>query len=716
MHVTRLIAAQIVSFAVVLGLTSAVSAQDVPTGDEEISDAPLQFVFDPVVVSATRTERPLFNAPAFGEVITAEDIKEGQYRTLPEALREVPGVMIQKTAHGQGSPFIRGFTGFRTLLLIDGIRLNNSTFREGPNQYWNTIDVQSIERMEVIQGPSSVLYGSDAIGGTVNVFTKGPDTYGEGFNFGGRGYYRYATAERSNTLRGELGATWNANVGIYGGGTGKQYGDLESGAGRQDKTGYHELDGDLKFEYYFNPDTKLVLAHQSVDQDDAWRTHSTIYAKSYENTTIGSDLRRVLDQNRDLTYAQLHAENIGGFIDTVRLSLSLHSQEEEQDRIRSDGRRDIQGVDVDTYGFWAQFESPSPIGRWTYGVEYYYDDVSSFRKDFAADGSFTGNAIQGPVADDSSYDLFGVYVQDEIPAHEKLDIILGLRFTYAEVDANEVEDPDTGDEISLSDDYDSLVGSARFVYHIDDEEHWNLFGGVSQGFRAPNLSDLTRLDTARSGELETPSPGLDPEEFIAYEIGVKARYETLFVQASYWYTDIDDMIIRQPTGAIIDGLAEVRKLNAGDGYIQGIELQTSWRFHPNFTALGAITWMEGELDTFPTSDPVKVREPVSRLMPLTAQLGLRWDSPDENVWCEALLTLADEQDKLTTADEADTQRIPPGGTPGYGVLTLRGGWHVTHNLLLSAAIENVTDENYRIHGSGLNEPGINFIFGIEYTF
>jgi len=103
----------------------------------------------------------------------------------------VPGVMVQKTGHGQGSPYIRGFTGFRTLLMIDGIRLNNAVFRDGPNQYWNTVDPFSIERLEVVKGPSSVLYGSDAIGGTVNVITRGPGgettALGDRARIGGRG-------------------------------------------------------------------------------------------------------------------------------------------------------------------------------------------------------------------------------------------------------------------------------------------------------------------------------------------------------------------------------------------------------------------------------------------------------------------------------------------------------------------------------------------------
>ncbi len=95
-----------------------------------------------------------------------------------ELNREVPGVIVQKTGHGQGSPFLRGFTGFRTLLLIDGIRLNNSVFRDGPNQYWNTVDPFTIGQLEIIKGPSSVLFGSDAIGGTVNVVTRSREEFG----------------------------------------------------------------------------------------------------------------------------------------------------------------------------------------------------------------------------------------------------------------------------------------------------------------------------------------------------------------------------------------------------------------------------------------------------------------------------------------------------------------------------------------------------------
>ena len=125
-----------------------------------------------VVITATRSESDLKKLPSVVRKLDKKQIDERLPRTFPEALRETPGVAIQKTANGQGSPFIRGFTGFRNLILVDGIRYNNSTFREGPNQYWALLDPLAMERIEVIPSQGSVLYGSDAVGGTVNTISK----------------------------------------------------------------------------------------------------------------------------------------------------------------------------------------------------------------------------------------------------------------------------------------------------------------------------------------------------------------------------------------------------------------------------------------------------------------------------------------------------------------------------------------------------------------
>ncbi|HOB99919.1 MAG TPA: TonB-dependent receptor plug domain-containing protein, partial [Verrucomicrobiota bacterium] len=241
----------------------------------------------PMFVTATRTEQDPFTLPYSVSDVSVADIEHQMPRTTPEALREQPSVMLQKTGHGQSSPYLRGFTGFRTLMLIDGIRLNNSTYRDGPNQYWSTIDVYSLDRLEVVRGPSSVLYGSDAVGGTVNAITRGRRDDGSGFDWNGGALYRFSSAEDSHTAHPEVSAQYNEKLGVHVGGSYKSFGDLRGGGGvgRQPKTGYDEYDFDAKAEYFLAPNSRLVYGHQTVRMDDAWRTHSTIYGVLWEGTT-----------------------------------------------------------------------------------------------------------------------------------------------------------------------------------------------------------------------------------------------------------------------------------------------------------------------------------------------------------------------------------------------------------------------------------------------
>lgn len=678
---------------------------------EEISIA------ETIVVTATAHEASSFELPYPAESLSGDELRTRRLvRTLPEALGDSAGVMVQKTSHGQGSPYLRGFTGFRTLFLVDGIRLNNSVLREGPNQYWAMVDVFALDELETVRGPVSVLYGSEAIGGTVQALTRRPPAAEAAPQISGHALYRYASAERSSVGRLELAGRLGPRLGYALGGSLKDFGDVEAGGevGRQPRTGYDEQGLDLKLRYTLTPATELTAAYQQVAIDDAWRTHSTLFARSWRGTTIGGDQRRALDQRRSLGYVQLRHDRPRPIFDSLTASLSFHRQEEEQDRVRGDGRRDLQGFDVATWGAWLRLEKATGIGLWTYGLESYRDGVDSFQLRFDAAGELAQRAVQGPVADDATYRLWGAYVQNQLPVGGRLRLILGARYTRAEADARAVQDPVTGERIAVAGDWDQVVGSARFLLPLDRRGRLHFYGALSQAFRAPNLSDLTRFDSARTDEIETPSPHLEPETYLAYELGVKLRTPRAALELAAFHTAIDDMVIRVPTGAVVDGELEVTKANGGDGYSRGLELAAEARASGRVAVFANVTWNDGEVDTFPTSTSAEVREPLDRLMPLTAHLGVRWQG--RKGWIESLATQAAAQDRLSTRDRADTQRIPPGGTPGYRVLTVRGGWRFDHRWTLSAAVENLTDEDYRIHGSGLNEPGRNFVASVEARF
>ncbi len=687
-------------------------------GAEDTDTIRPELMLPTVVIIATRDESQELRTPYATGVLSSDTIRlEQSARTLPEALKYEPGTMIQKTAHGQGSPYIRGFTSQRNLLLIDGIRLNNSVFREGPNQYWSTVDALTLHQIEIVRGPSSALYGSDAIGGTVNAITRGGRDLSPGKDWAPSLYCRYGSAENSVITRADSIGRLTEDLTLTFGYSYKDFGDVEGGStvGTQEMTGYDEYDWDAKLEYFPDENVYIVLAHQSVRINDAWRTHKTIYGIDWEDLSVGSELRRVLDQERDLTYLQYHQYNRSGIAEETHAGISHHIQSEERDRLRTSDRHDVQGFDVHTVGAFLSLKSPSSIGDLIYGVDIYHDQVDSFKRTLNPDGSVKSSSIQGPVGDDATYDTLGVYLQDEIPLAERISVILGGRYELAQADADSVEDPSTGEQISISDDWNDAVANARLLCYLNDSRSWNAFAGVSQGFRAPNLSDLTRLDSARTDEIETPSPDLDPEHFVSSEIGLKGHTPDISVQLAYFYTLIDGMIVRTPTGRVIDGDFEVTKKNGGDGYIQGVELDVRYRLRQALTAFGAFTWMEGKVDTYPTSDAALATEYIDRLMPPTGRLGIRW-TPRSDLWIETGCTMAAKADKLSTRDRSDTSRIPPGGTPGYTVYDIRTGWDCNDRFAMSVAIENIADEDYRIHGSGLNEPGRNVILSAEMAF
>jgi len=498
--------------------------------------------FEQIVVTATRLPTRVFDVPALLYVETADAI-QGLYqsRSLPDALGEVPGVAVQKTSNGQGSPFMRGFTGFRNVLLIDGIRLNNSVFREGPNQYWNTVDSWSLSRVEVLKGPASVLYGSDAVGGAVNVLTAMPRTGPDGFS--SRVVYRYADAESSQTARAEAtyrGDALRARAGY----TYKDFGDLEAGGdtGEQPRTGYDENNADARFEYDLGERTTVALGYQYAKQDDLWRTHRTIYGNGWKGTAVGTDRQLSFDQAGRWGYRQVSPEGLGGFADPVRASLSYQEQTEDQYRVRSNLRYDTLGFDVDTTGLWVQFDKQWGPAQLVYGADHYSDDVSSYNVEYNANGTVRRLHVQGPVADDASYDLTGLFIQGIVDVSPRFEATLAGRYTHAAVDAGQVENPLTFAAYSIEDDWDNFSASGRLSFTPVVDGPWLVYAGIAQAFRAPNLSDLTRLDTARSGEVETPSPGLDPETFVSYEAGVKFAGTRFSAQAAYFHTDGDDVI------------------------------------------------------------------------------------------------------------------------------------------------------------------------------
>ncbi len=678
-----------------------------------------QDILDPLIVTASRTETAESDTPYTVERIDAIFLQENTRRTLPEALQLTPGVLVQKTAYGHGSPYLRGFTGRQNLLMVDGVRVNNSVWRSGPVQYWNTIDPYSIDHLELVKSQGSVLYGSDAVGGTANVFTKSSgfrdETEGAFFTHGSA-YYEYrSNGDDSHIGRVESSFGVGGKYGVMLGITAKDYGDVrDSAVGLMRNTGYPEQDLDFRFDMALNAQTTLTLVHQQVNQDAISRWHSTAFNPGWQHSghvaRPGSWLARTYDQERSLTYARVEQENdASSFIKRWNATVSYQTTRDSEAQYRSATDRRYQISEVDTTGLDVSFESPLGDGDLVYGLDYYRDTVEAegYRRRAAPGLPYDPATL--PVADDSTYEIFGAFAQYVWKPADQFELTAGARYTYAQAELGRYWDAAAGAEQYGADrDWDHLVGSLRGIYRFND--CWSVYGGASQAFRAPNLDDLSGNLTARSGIASTGSVDVEPEEYITYEVGTRHATENTSMNFAVFYTDVDDLIVGVPTTPA--GGTTVAT-NGRDGYVYGVELEGAWRFHPQWTLSGFGAWQDGRTETSAYLGGPLVDEPGSRLLPLTGSVALRWTAPSEKFWVEGRVLAAAEENRLTASDRADSQRIPSGGTPNYIVYMLHGGWRAAECLELTAGLENVTDEDYRSHGSGQNEPGFNAIVGAK---
>ena len=660
-----------------------------------------QEILPEIVVTANRTTKEIGEVPYTLDILTAKDLLENATRTLPQAFLNTPGVLVQQTTPGHGSPYIRGFTGRQNLLLQDGIRLNNSTWRNGPVQYWNTLDAQAIDRLELIKSQGSVLFGSDAIGGTVNTFSKSSNFRQENGPFsGGATYYRFDTNSKSHLGRIEqrfgVGEKWGIMLGY----SASDIGDIrDSGLGTMRNTGYSQLSHDLKLEYALTPSQTLTLAHFHLDQDDLSRWHNTIHNPGWTQgssfTTAGTDLSRDYDQERSLTYLRFEETNANSsWIDRYQATISFQRTQDSEFRVRESGRSDTRILDIDTFGL----SLVAGTGETVWGADYFHDQIDSqgFR-------NRTPRPSNRPIADDSTYESIGVFTNYTGAIGQRFAYDTGARFTYIQAQWDGYR-PDGAIVDQIGDgSWDNLSLSLRGQYELDD--FWTIFGGASQAFRAPNLDDLTGRQFSLNGLDENGSPDVDPEKYLTSEFGTRFNDSEFSLELSGYYTFINNGIIR-----INDGMGGLATTNGSEGFVYGFESQAIWNLHPQWRLLAHASWQNGEQKIGSITDTIR------RLNPLNGALDLRWTASSDQYWISGRIEAASRQDNLSKLAANDTQRIPVGGTPSYVVASLHAGWQTSEVLQLNFALENLTNEVYRIHGSGQNMPGRNATLSIKFEW
>jgi outer membrane receptor protein involved in Fe transport len=634
-------------------------------------------VLKEVVLTATRTEQRIVALPYSLLKVAQPYLKEQMPRTTPEALQGINGVFVQKTNHGGGSAFVRGLTGNQTLLLIDGIRLNNATFRYGPNQYLNTVDPYTISHIEVAKGTGSVQYGTDALGGVIHLFTK-EAAFSEKAAFHGSVTGKYITQDMEKTVRTAMQYS-SKKVSFTGGFTYRNFGDLYGGdsTGRQTPTGYNEKAFDGKLRLLLNASSQLVIANQFVKQQ-----HVPVYHKvALENFR----LHEMKLQQRSLQYVRFVKKGNNRWVHNLEATASLQQGVEEREMQKNNNVvRTNERDKVSTLGFTLAAHSRiSTIWSAYTGVETYLDHINSTREDRStANGIKTGK--RGLYPDGGKHKSYSVYSLHHI-TYNRWVINGGLRWNQYRVG---VEDTTIGQVVTKP---SAIVGNAGISYNVAG--NYFVYANYSQGFRVPNLDDMGTLGIV-DFRYEMPAYDLKPEKSHNIEGGFKFANKKLQGDVALYYMLLKNFITRARVDTqTINGYPVYRKINSDEGYIKGAETSLSWFITNTLSLQGNLAYAFGQNKSR--------NEPLRRIPPLNGRIGMAYRK--KSWYTSAEMLFASKQDRLAKGD-MDDNRIPKGGTPGWKVLNFYTGYQLK-GVNMNVSLQNITNKDYRTHGSGVNGMG-----------
>ena len=641
------------------------------------------------VVSANRTTQSVWEVPAEIEVVRPSEQVEREAPQTSDWLNEQAEVVLQKTNLGGGSPIMRGVSGNRVLLMIDGFRLNNATFRLGLNQYLNTLPSGQLEQVEILSGPSGVQYGSDGLGGTIHLRSAEP---GKGpLNFNYSGMYSSADQTQGHTVSSQYG---NEKWGFSSHFNFNDYEDLEAAdpVGEQAATGYDAWDASLQFRYQLNDDLRLRFINTYSDARNVPRT---------DRIVSGRDLLwEYHPQIQQLNGLRLESTRSRVWADYFEIGVGYLHQREGTERISASApnRLDIADNRVDTIQANGTFRKITQSWIFVYGFDYQSDGVDSSAQRSVDGGPAFDRA--GKFPNDAAFTSVGLFASAQYDLTDHTHMRLGLRQSFTELEGT-LDEP-IG---AVKQDNEQLTPSLTWAW---ENNQWWVSLGANQGFRSPNLEDSLALGPSNQG-FDAPNPSIDPEILWSYEANIRWRNNATLANLSLYTGRYEDLIEKIPGEYLGETQYQGEPVfildNVGKAQIDGISMSLHHNLNSEHKIWTDASYVYGEQTT--------VNEPTSRQPPLRGNLG--WQFHRHQKRLTAIWSWADRQDRLSPSDMADS-RIPDGGTPGYGVVHLRGHYQFTDQIGLNLGVENIFDQLYKIHGSGIYMPGRRVILGLQASW
>ena len=580
------------------------------------------YLLDPLNVTATRSEKRVFETPAPVAVLRSAAIREKAPNTVSDLFRGIAGLDVTGVGTNQVRPVIRGQRGQRVLLVQDGIRLNNSRRQQDFGEIPGLVDVNTVERVEVVRGPASVLYGSDAIGGAVNVITRTP--VGPGIH--GTAGYRYSSADNQNRLAASLTGQFG-RFGFLASGAlrrtdpydapGGSFGEISLAGNTQvQDTGVEDESGELYASYDIaaRHQVSLRVSHYSADDAGFGFVDPQAYAPELPIVRILYPYQRF-----NKVSARYQASGLGAAV-ADRLQVVGHAQDNDR---RLDNNvlvvpfpgasidvRSENFTEVKTFG--GRVEAAKLIGgrvTLTYGADLVEDRTENTDYSTETYSGFGPPGTPPSVVTDSApnlpfarYRSLGVFAQGEISLAARSSVILGLR--YQNTSARTKTTPGLPDSLAGATDNDeAVVASANAIIGVSD--HISLVGTVGQGFRSPNLIELFFSGPIPEvpGAFLTRNPALKPERSLNVDLGVRYRTGALSLEGFFFVNTVRDGIRIDSIGTLPNGLAEYQNVNVEELRYAGIELGLDVALPLGFTAGGNYTHLESK-DVLNENNPV----------------------------------------------------------------------------------------------------------------
>ena len=657
-----------------------------------------QDVLDEVLVTATR--RTVSTAEISAALTLVDGASAREQKLLTDALADNVGVFLQQTTPGQGAAIIRGLRGSSILHLVDGMRLNNAIFRSAPTQYFALVPTSAVERVEVLRGTPASLYGSDAVGGVVQVVTRVPRFDTGETQAKGEAYAAFDSAELGNIVRGTLDAG-NNRLATSISAEYMETGDRRTGGGeRISPSGYESKAARWVLAGNISEDRSWLFDVHYLEQPDTPRIDELVPGFGQ---TEPSSSEFFFSPNRRI-FAHAKYAHKSGALD-LDWNVDLGWQRIDDDRVTrdfeaTDRRREANRSDL--LGLVVSGSRITGSGSWILGAEAYLDDVSSSRvEESLVDGQITVLTPRFP--DGSDIERYALFGNGERAVSERHTLSGGLRVSHEDVSLPQTPVSEAA-SVSVTD----ASGDVGWIFNVT--ETWQFVANAGFGFRAPNVFDLGTLGSRPGNRFNIPNPDLDSERVVQVDAGARYQDDRTQLEIMLYAMNYDDRITSVLTGNVTpEGRDVVQSVNAADSKIHGIEagaeIDVSDAIRVN--ALVNYTWGEQAV-------PGSPKEPADRIPPLTGSVTVTYDAGRDLVF-DAWLRFSGEQDRLSARDIRDV-RIDPTGTSGWGILGLRASWDYRSAWQFMLGVDNVFDKQYRVHGSGLDAPGRNVFASVRRTW